>query len=823
MRDFRLFQRIMALFFSLFLTLLSVSVSHADDNDNGANSRQELNQDMQRRVQQQVPSDSYSVSGDMLLAGPGPDDVAAHMALMAFGDPVKQVMDARFNGINASSTSENITLITHLATITASLAIFFTSLMLFAALMGGVIYTGKDGELLGKDWDHKLFPLRASWHTAFLIPWPGFGGLAGIQVVIIFLGLLGLGIGGVVFNSGVKFIGNGEQIVAYQSRDIIALSEKVMESAFCHAINKYYTDKYSGDASFEPYYIKVRGATVLRGMQFKVGSGGECGDYKIPYIPVENLPEEYRQARSEFTVDEMHSDVIKTELINHLKSGVLLNYFNTLVRIFETPSEASVAYRFAQMVETEGVVYRELTDSEMENSENARQAFYDSVASAVTPASNQNLKDKIKLLNETFVEEASRFGFAFFFKYYYELSSRQEVTSSAVSALLDVDDSYNVSWDIEYCNSWLPDWMSTCDAEEEIAVIQKRIERSFLDMYDKYNVLYSNALGAMVDGNTYSGSVIENYTFKIIQSITEIPRDVNPDPIVEIKWLGDTLTTAADAIFFFTARVKAAAYGAEKGTSMFLGINIGTSALSSFISSVVGKLWVGLLPLFGLAFAYAYIIPSIPVIFGYVAVFSFFIYWALAVYHSPFWYAMGVMPKGDGLMGRSNTGYSMAVNLLLMPAFMIIGYFTGMSLMKVFGWMVSISFFDAMADVNRAGGINDFSLSKFVGVLVVYGTVYTVLIWKCFGLIFEASNTLSQWMGTNTKTDFGESEAKSTTLTSAGVAGQKFGESAVHMKRDSDRQGKETNKEVINAGNQNAGGKQKDSTRDLERQIKSNH
>ena len=96
---------------------------------------------------------------------------------------------------------------------------------------------------------------------------------------------------------------------------------------------------------------------------------------------------------------------------------------------------------------------------------------------------------------------------------------------------------------------------------------------------------------------------------------------------------------------------------------------------------------------------------------------------------------MGVMPKGDGLMGRANTGYSMAVNLLLMPAFMIIGYFSGMALMKVFGWFVSISFFDAMADVNRAGGLNDFSLSKIVGLFVVYGTIYTVLIWKCFGMI----------------------------------------------------------------------------------------
>lgn len=826
MRNFDLFVRSLVFPLLLVMSLFTFQDAYADDTTTGMTNEDMLN-DMQDKVEQLLPADSaYEISGAQLLGGPGPDDVAAHMAYLAFGHPVKAVMDSRFSGINVTSPGdENITLITHMGTITASLAIFFTSLMLFAALFGGIIYTGKDGELLGKDWDHKLFPLRASWHTAFLIPWPGFGGLAGIQVIILFLGLLGLGIGGVVFTSGVKFISNGGQIVSYQSRDINALAEKIMESAMCDAVNAQFTANYTRGARLEDLIesVAISGASSRRnvtvGKSFIVGANGECGRYEINYLPPILIDSEYRAAREEGNADELHSDVIKTALFQAIDNGAILNFFNDVVATLEV--DGGVAYRFANLQEIDGIEYRELKNDEMESLENARQGFYNTLVSAISPSSNADLRAKMQALNASFVDEASRFGFAFFFKYYYELSSRQEVTSSAVASFLDADDSYNISWDIDYCPGFFENLFGTCDDVENSIIIRKRIESSFYDMYDKYNIMYSNALGAMVDGQTYSNSVIENFTFKAVQAITEIPRDINPDPIVEVKWLGDTLTTAADAIFLFSAKVKAAAYGAEQASGALPLAGIVPAALSSYVASITSKLWVALIPLFGLAFAYAYIIPSIPVIFGFVAVFSYFIYWTLALYHSPFWYAMGVMPKGDGLMGRANTGYSMAVNLLLMPAFMIIGYFSGMALMKVFGWFVSISFFDAMADVNRAGGLNDFSLSKIVGLFVVYGTIYTVLIWKCFGMIFETSNTLSQWMGTNNKTDFGESEAKTTALTSSGIAGQKFSESALHMKREGDRDEKEA-KQGLNASQQGKPSEKskRQSTSDIEKDAK---
>ena len=826
MRNFDLFVRSLVFSLLLVMSLFTFQDAYADDTTTGMTNDEMLN-DMQSKVEQLLPADSaYEISGAQLLGGPGPDDVAAHMAYLAFGHPVKEVMDSRFSGINVTSPGDdNITLITHMGTITASLAIFFTSLMLFAALFGGIIYTGKDGELLGKDWDHKLFPLRASWHTAFLIPWPGFGGLAGIQVIILFLGLLGLGIGGVVFTSGAKFISNGEQIVSYQSRDINALAEKIMESAMCDAVNAQFTANYTRGARLEDLIesVSISGSTSRRnvtvGKSFIVGANGECGRYEINYLPPTLVDAEYRTAREEGNADELHSDVIKTALFQVIDSGAILNFFNEVVATLEV--DGGVAYRFANLQEIEGIEYRELKNDEMESLESARQNFYNTLVNAISPSSNAELRTRMQTLNASFVDEVSRFGFAFFFKYYYELSSRQEVTSSAVASFLDADDSYNISWDIDYCPGFFENLFGTCDDVENSIIIRKRIESSFYDMYDKYNIMYSNALGAMVDGQTYSNSVIENFTFKAVQAITEIPRDINPDPIVEVKWLGDTLTTAADAIFLFSAKVKAAAYGAEKASGALPLAGIVPAALSSYVASITSKLWVALIPLFGLAFAYAYIIPSIPVIFGFVAVFSYFIYWTLALYHSPFWYAMGVMPKGDGLMGRANTGYSMAVNLLLMPAFMIIGYFSGMALMKVFGWFVSISFFDAMADVNRAGGLNDFSLSKIVGLFVVYGTIYTVLIWKCFGMIFETSNTLSQWMGTNNKTDFGESEAKTTALTSSGIAGQKFSESALHMKREGDRNEKEA-KQSLNASQQGKPSEmsKRQSTSDIEKDAK---
>lgn len=829
---------------ALFLSVVSFNISaQQETTTSSAENAGELITDLEDKAKGFRSSDpsSYEINGSALLGGPGPDDVAANMALMAFGHPVKKIMDDRFNGINASSTDSDVTLITHLATITTSLALFFTSLMLLAALTGGVINTGKDGELLGKDWDHKLFPLRASFHTAFLIPLPGFAGLCGIQVFMVFLGLLGLGIGGITFTSGAKFLSNGNQIVTYQERDINALSEQIMSAALCDSINQRMvndTDLYVPGLTRSNLTdsIAIDGATSRRqfvsGVKFEIGGDGKCGNYEINYLPPGNaqFDADVAAARAEFNVDNVQSDIIKGAVFKHLiEDGSFEDFFGEVKTIIDTPE--GIADRFADDQEYDGQngSNKEFTNDEVNALEAARVNFYNGVVRSFAPSENPAIAAEFEALNATFVEEVSRFGFAFFFKYYYELSSRQEVTSGAVKSLLNAQNAFNVPWDIDYCNAWFFWSSDTCDASKKANKVQKRVQRGFHQMYEETNILYSNALGAMVDNKDFSPSTIEEVTFYLAQELTQVPRDVNPDPIVEVKWLGDTLTSIGDAVFLFTARVKAVADAADAATSPVPGLAAVAAGIKSFLTSVISKIWVGLLPLFGLAFAYAYIIPSIPVIFGFVAVFSYFVYWALAIYHSPFWYAMGVMPKGDGLMGRANTGYSMAVNLLLMPAFMIIGFFTGMALMKVFGWYVSISFFDAMADVNRAGGVNDFSLSKIVGIFVVYGTIYTILIWKCFGMIFETSNTLSQWMGTNNRTDFGENEAKTTALSASGVAGQKFGESAVHMNKEGNRQDKAAKDDMrqqagasTNGGGSDGGsGKSpsSDHTSQLERQL----
>ncbi len=754
-----MYMKVLYILFAAFLVVgNAVAQSNEYDDETPDTAADALN-DLSADVQQvTVPSDnSYVINGTDLIQGPSKDDVAAHMALMIFGKPVKDMADQYFNGLTATTATSNSdkTLVVHLATITTNLALFFTSLLLLGGIGGGLFYTGRDGELLGKDWDHKMFPIRAAWHTSMLVPIPGFGGLCGIQIAVLFLGLLGLGAAGATFRSGVTFLGSGGQIVLYQNQDMVNLSENIIRAAMCDAYSRaYYADQNPG-ADFYPSpglsttqlktHTYRNGSSRVSGVKFLVGNG-QCGTYLVKYVPVNSTTE--------------HNEIVKNAVYKKLVTdGAFADFFNGVVSAVS--SETGYANTLVSDVEAAA-----LSTTEMQAIESLRQTFVSDLSSSIGISA---IGSDLANANSDFINEASKFGFAFYFRYYYELSQRQEKTSQAVSAVLAGD--ISVPWDLEVCTDW---WDLTCEQQEEIKEVEVRIDRAFADLYQETNVLYTASVNGESLNNSFSTDMIEMLILGAAESLTELPRVMagltQPDPIVEVKVMGDAITQFADAVFFLTAKVKAVAFGVKEGAPSITKIPF--AILSDYLESIFLRLFASLIPLWGLGFMYANIIPAIPTIFGFVSVFGFFIYWVMAVYHAPFWYAMGAMPKGDGLVGRANSGYSMVVNLVLMPSFIVIGFFSGMVLMKVFGWMVKLGFFEAIADMHSVSGWADFSFSKLIGVLLVYSTVYTILIWKCFGMCFELPNSLGQWMGANNRTDFGETEAKTGALTSAATASQ---------------------------------------------------
>jgi conjugal transfer/type IV secretion protein DotA/TraY len=749
-----------------------------------------------------TPADnSYVINGSDFMSGPSETDIAAHMALMIFGEPVKTIMDSRFSGISANAPTGGITLISHMATVTSSLALFFTSFLVLSGIAGGLIYTGRDGELLGKEWDHKLFPLRASWHTAFLVPWPGFGGLAGIQVFIIFLGLMGIGIAGTVFKSGVVFLASGGQAVLYQETEILYLAETIISASMCDAYGKQYVLKKSPDADFYPVtgllatpkfrvttsYSQATSAPVRDGFEIVVG-GRQCGTVLIPY-------NESTEVTTASVVQKAMFNALVGQNASLDSTSAVTVLFDEIQAIVAPSPDAGFIYTLVDDVNS-----ATLSDTDADLIERSRSKFTNSLINSISVGS---IGDDLKDVNEGFIKEVSKYGFAFFFKFYYELNARQEITSDAVSTIVGGDS--NAAWDLEICSNWF----FSCGDQADIDLVTWKIDEAFLTMYRVSNVLYGRTAGGLARGNAFTGDILDDMVANAASTLTAIPRMMagvtNPDPILEVKALGDALSRVAELIFIISSKVKSVVDGVDAAVPTGLWKFV-PAAIKSYIGSLVMKLWVALMPLWGLAFVYSSIIPAIPIVFGFVAVFSFFIYWVIAVYQSPFWYAMGAMPKGDGLIGRAGSGYSMAVNLLLMPSFMIVGFFTGMALMKVFGWFVSIAFFEAMSSMYDSTGILNFSFMKLIGILVVFGSVYTIVIWKCFGLIFEVPNTLAQWMGTGNKTDFGEGEAKSATLASAGLTSQAITQSVGKIDKKEDKQEQRLSKEADGDGKVGAGG-----------------
>lgn len=169
--------------------------------------------------------------------------------------------------------------------------------------------------------------------------------------------------------------------------------------------------------------------------------------------------------------------------------------------------------------------------------------------------------------------------------------------------------------------------------------------------------------------------------------------------------------------------------------------------------------WVGYF--FTIGFFCAYYVPIYPFMiftFGSIA-------WLMAVVEAivaaPI-VALGVMsPEGEGILGKSETGMMILVNVFLRPSMMIIGYVVAIMMTYVSVWIVNYQF-DHVAGfiINPHGtheaavnaGINFdsalftqiFGYSAYLG---IYVSMYITVVQKSFTMIFSLPDKILRWIG----------------------------------------------------------------------------
>jgi defect-in-organelle-trafficking protein DotA len=235
--------------------------------------------------------------------------------------------------------------------------------------------------------------------------------------------------------------------------------------------------------------------------------------------------------------------------------------------------------------------------------------------------------------------------------------------------------------------------------------------------------------------------------------------EMSHNPIANLATMGASLIETAGNIFLSMSLL-----------SLVVIINpvigLGILVLLSLTMPLI-LVWVGYF--FTIGFFCAYYVPVYPFIiftFGAIA-------WIMAVVEAivaaPI-VALGVMsPEGEGLLGKSETGMMILVNVFLRPSMMIIGYVVGIMLTYVTIWIVNVKFDDVAGyitdsvtssptdtkNVERAAvqaGINFdgafftqiFGYAAYLG---LYVSLYITLVQKSFTLIFSLPDKILRWIG----------------------------------------------------------------------------
>lgn len=200
------------------------------------------------------------------------------------------------------------------------------------------------------------------------------------------------------------------------------------------------------------------------------------------------------------------------------------------------------------------------------------------------------------------------------------------------------------------------------------------------------------------------------------------------------------------------ALAKMGVYYINTSMQMFLDILFLTAASLGYLTPIVAMCmpliiaWMGIMV--GIGFTTAYYVPFLPYMiftFGVIA-------WLMAVIEAmvaaPI-VALGIThPEGEGVMGsKGEQALMILMNVFLRPALMIIGFIAAIALSYVSVWIINAGFSHVMNFTQGATYSSWAQLYGFFFAILIYTTMYLMVVQKAFGLIYLLPDKVLRWIG----------------------------------------------------------------------------
>lgn len=293
-------------------------------------------------------------------------------------------------------------------------------------------------------------------------------------------------------------------------------------------------------------------------------------------------------------------------------------------------------------------------------------------------------------------------------------------------------------------------------------------------LYKDWYTLFEPTLADLTKAGLIEGQVSEAAMAATDQSLAGI-MSRSFAPFNELPKMASTLVSDPDAIIFLsrmsryvmnivegavvaTAFVSATSSGVKAAADSSLwgkagdaltggavsGVITGASKLAEYALYIVSLLAI---PMWGVAWFYAYAVPAIPYLCWMAALVGWVILCVEAVIAAPLWLVGHSLPDGEGFAGTGGrAGYMLLLSVIIRPTLLVISMFVCIMVIMSTGMLIGYTFKPFVDSLNNIAG-------SFVGVtsafsmFVILGSLIGICTWKLFTLVTAMPDRIIRWVG----------------------------------------------------------------------------
>lgn len=764
--------------FVIYSSLLFPSVQAADD---------QVIPDLQPHALLTQAQNTAEMSGLPMpagaLDGAKQTDAMYQVFKLIFGQPLANISQMTSSGDPSGNSNPvtDVNVVVYMFSLMAGIGLLGTLIAAVYTVLEGLVSVSTSAKFLngggGGGSPFAFLVSRTGISSLINIPLPFAGGMCLSQVIMIFMALMGIGLGSALFSAVSSKLIN-QPMITYTSENTEQFFISTSQAILC--LNYLEKNKFISPTDARIYLggAERRSDGVNAGHVTKhilFGSRGQCGRFNYTFRTSMPPSADSRTGFSRWIRDVFSSsgDNVIDEIDDYFRPAA----FEAVFALLTNPDfTSSIGFFMEDTYDADGYTPK----AENTRKFAASYATYKSNLRAIFAELDNKLNRCIRRTsdftgrssdsnsstscsNETIRELISKQGFMLAGTYSYILNQRQSVLSNTLETAVP-----KFEFDHE-------DMLSRYNIDDSPELLNE-LENRFGMLSTTFKSIATESTGTMASdlNRLYEATTSDNGVSQLLGDILySSMRGIvkigyagqessfqNPEPITQLSQLGNVMMAIPFAIVLgqkavsmmisstpalgvasklLSAKSKLSKYAPSEDGLM-------SKVFSIMLASAMQAIVVG-------GFFLAVFVPAIPYVMWNMAIFGYISYVILCVIAVPIMVAAKPLKDGDGFIGGVKTGYMMAFTVFMRPAAMIIGLFTAMVLSRIFSWIINATYFESI----QIAYSNGFNLGAVFGVPLMYALIQLTAIYKAYSMINEVPAFIGKMTETDrAHTDFGE-------------------------------------------------------------------